>query len=58
MLKTMDIMKEEEFPIAGCQSIDGAFNGYTVNNASLRPIPSAKTAPNIFLRDVCHHLIE
>jgi len=58
MLKTMDIMKEEEFPIAGCQSIHSAFDGYAVNNASLRPITRAKTAPNMFLRDVCHHLIE
>ena len=58
MLKTMDIMKEKEFPIAGCQSIHSAFNGYAVNNASLPTITSAKTAPNIVLWDVCHHLIE
>ncbi len=58
MFKTTHIMKEEKFPIAGCQSIQGAFNGYAVNNASLRPIQRAKTAPNMFLRDVCHHLLE
>ena len=58
MLKTTDIMEEKKFPIAGCQSIHGAFNSYAVNNASLRPITSAKTAPNMFLRNVCHHLLE
>ena len=46
MLKTMDIMKEKEFPIAGCQSFRSAFNGYAVNDASLPTITSAKTAPN------------
>ncbi len=58
MFKTMDIMKEEEIPITRCQSSHGAFDGYAVDNASLPPITSAKTAPDVFLRDVCHHLIE
>jgi len=58
MLKATDIMEEETLPVAGCQSIHGAFNGYAVDNASLRPIASAKTAPNKFLRSVRHHLLE
>ncbi len=58
MLKTIDIMQEEESPIARCQSIQSALNGYSINNASLGPITSAKTAPNMFLRNVCHHLLE
>jgi len=58
MLKTMDIMKEEEMPITRRQSIHGALDGYAIDNASLSPIASAKTAPNVFLRDVCHQLIE
>ena len=58
MLKTMDIMKEEEMPITRCQSSHGAFDGYAVDNASLPPITGPKTAPNVFLRNVGHHLIE
>ena len=54
MLKTMDIMKEEEMPIARRQSGHGAIEGYAVDNASLPPITSAKTAPNVFLRNVGH----
>ena len=58
MLKTMDIMEEEEFPIAGWKSIQSALNGYPVNSANLGEITSAKIAPDIILRDGCHHLIE
>ncbi len=58
MLKTMDIVKEKDFPIAGRQSTQSAFNGHAVNNTGLRTVISAKTAPGIGLRDFCHHLIE
>ncbi len=58
MRKTMDFMKKEEFPMNRCQSIQSIFKGYAVHNARLRSITGAKTAPNMFLRDVCHHLIE
>jgi len=58
MLKTMDIMEEEEFPIAGWKSIQSALNGYAVNSSNLRKITSAKTAPDVFLRDTRYHLIE
>ena len=54
MLKTMDIMMEEEKPIARCQSSHGAFDRYAVDNAGLPAITSAKTAPDVFLRDVSH----
>ena len=58
MLKTLDIMQEEELPIAGCQNIQGAVNGDAVNNSSLRPVTFAKTSLKLFLRNVWHHLIE
>ena len=58
MLKTMDIMMEEEKPIARCQSSHGAFDCYAVDDAGLLAITSAKTTPDVFLRNICHHLIE
>ena len=58
MLKTMDIMKEEKLPISRWESIQSALDSYAVDDANLRKITSAKTAPNVFLRGVCHHLIE
>ena len=44
MLKTMHFVKQEEFPIAGRESVQSAFNGYAVNDACLPAIESAKTA--------------
>ena len=58
MFKTMDIMKEEKLPISGCQSIHSTFNGYAINNTSLRLIICAKITTNMFLCDVCHQLVE
>ena len=58
MLKTLDIMQEEEPPITRCQSTHSALESYAVNNALLRPITSAKTAPEMFHWAVRHHLIE
>ena len=58
MFKTLDIMKEEEKPIARCQSSHGAFDRYAIDNAGLLAITSAKTTPDVFLRHICHHLIE
>ena len=58
MLKTVDIMKEEEISIAGRKSSQSAFEGHAVHNARLSPIASSKTPSKVFLRDVCHQLIE
>jgi len=58
MLKTMDIMKEKDLPIARWKSIQNASNGHAVNDANLPKITSAKTAPKVFLWDACNHLIE
>jgi len=58
MLKTMDIMKEENLAIAGREGIQGTLNGYTVNNANLRKVASSKTSPIFYLRDALYHLIE
>jgi len=58
MFKTLDIMKEEEKPIARRQRSHGSIEGHAVNNASLPAITSAKTTPDVSIRDVSHHLIE
>ena len=58
MLKTVDIVKEEEFPIARRQSVHGVLNGYAVDYACLHPIANPKIPRNIFLPGVRQHLIE
>ena len=58
VLKTLDIMKEEDIAVTGRQCIKSPFNGYAVHSTGLLAIPSSKTTPHVFLGDVCHHLIE
>src|ERR1700733_945214 len=58
MLETMDVMQDINVSITGRNASKCAFYGYAVNNANLGSITSAKTASDMFLRDVSHHLIE
>jgi hypothetical protein len=58
MLKTMDIVKEENIAIAGRQSSHSPIDGQAVNNTGLSRIANAKTPPRAFLISVCHEAIE
>lgn len=58
MFKTMDIVKEENISITGRQSSNGAIDGYTVDNPCLPPVAGAEIAPDVFLGDGRHQVIE
>ena len=58
MIKTVNVMKEEDAAITGRHGVDDALYVETIGDACLRKIASAETAAGAFFRNVFHQMIE
>jgi len=58
MLEAVNIVKEEDFPVAGREGIDGALQGDAVDGAGLGDVARAEIASRIIFGDAGHHVVE
>ena len=58
MIETVYVVEEEDTAIARSHGVDGAFDGQTIDDASLHQVTSTKTAAGALFRDIFHQLIE
>ncbi len=58
MIKAANVVKEEDVAVTGRHSCNYAFNGQTVDHASLCQVAGTETATHTLVRCAFHHVIE
>ena len=58
MIKTVNVMKEEDAAITGRHSCNNAFDGQTIDDAGLCQVTGTETAAHTLVRSAFHQVIE